>query len=177
MPLFHEWLKSPFFAFYRPNLGILCPSVADLQDRLAALAGITPPVEIETLVLHRATSAPIGVMSLSGIDTLNRKAEFSMGFVRGQGTRCSMEALHFALHEAFTAMNLRKLAFYAAAANQRALSLMRHWGVPEEGLLREELLLADGNAVDLRRFGLLRTEWEKGPLRAQLRKLVPLVIS
>jgi len=175
MPLLHEWLKSASFSFYRPSLGALCPTVFDLQERLATLAQIEPPVEIEALVLHRATTAPLGVMSLSGIDPLNRKAEFSMGFVRGQGTRCTMEALHFALDHAFAAMDLRKLIFYAAADNRRALGLMHHWGIPEEGLLRRELLLADGSTADLRRFALFKEEWESGPLRRQLRRLVPLV--
>ncbi len=175
MSLLHEWLKSPSFAFYRPSLGILCPTVELLRERFAALAEIEPPLEIEVLVLHRATLAAVGLMSLSGIDPLNRKAEFSMGFVRGQGTRCTMEALHFALEHAYATMNLRKLVFYAAADNSRAVGLMRHWGIPEEGLLRGELLLADGRAADLRRFALFKEEWESGPLRQQLRKLVPLV--
>lgn len=175
LPLLHEWLKSPSFAFYRPSLGALCPTIFHLHERFAALAEIEPPVEIEVLVLHRVTEVPVGMMSLSGIDALNRKAEFSMGFVRGQGTRCTMEALHFALDHAFVAMNLRKLIFYAAAENGRALGLMQHWGIPEEGLLRGELLQPDGSVTDLRRFALFKDEWESGPLRKQLRKLVPLV--
>lgn len=176
MPLFHEWLSSPSFAFYRPNLRVLCPTAFDLQQRLATLAEFVPPVELEVLVMHRASGMPLGAMALSAIDPINGKAEFSLGFVRGQGTRCAMEALHFALDHAFRAMALRKLIFYVLPDNRRALDLLHRSAIALEGRLRGELLLPD-RVADLLRFGLLREEWESGPLRARLQKLVPLVTS
>lgn len=174
MVLLHDWLKSPEFSFYRPCLRELCPDVPSLIERMAAVGQLTPPVEIEALIEHRATKTPIGIMSLSGIDHFNRKAEFSIGFVRGQGTRCTMEALHFGLEQAFSTLNLRKLAFYVAAGNERARRFMAHCHMAEEGLLREELLLASGKTLDLHRYALLRADWEKGGLRRTLQRLVPL---
>lgn len=174
MPLLHVWLKSPEFSNYRPSLGEMCPDVSSLVGRMAAVAQFSPPLEVETLIMHRATMSPIGVMALSGIDPINRKAEFSIGFVRGQGTRCTMEALHFGLEQAFSALNLRKLVFYVAAGNEQARRFMLHQHMVEEGLLREELLLASGATLDLQRYALLRAEWENGELRRKLQRLVPL---
>ena len=174
MPLLHDWLKSPEFSNYRPSLGEMCPDVSSLVGRMTAVAQFSPIIEVEALIAHRATMSPIGVMSISGIDHVNRKAEFSIGFVRGQGTRCTMEALHFGLEQAFSALNLRKLVFYVAAGNEKARRFMLHRHMAEEGLLREELLLASGATLDLQRYALLRAEWENGDLRKKLQHLVPL---
>jgi RimJ/RimL family protein N-acetyltransferase len=174
MVLLHNWLKADDFSFYRPGLAQMCPSVSELIQRMTTLAQLTPALEIEVLVEHLATQTPIGIMSLSSIDYFNGKAEFSLGFVRGQGTRCTMEALHFGLEQAFSVLNLRKLAFYVADGNERAQRFMEHTEMTEEGLLREELQLGSGKTVDLRRYALLRTDWEKGDLRRSLQRLVPL---
>lgn len=174
MVVLHDWLKSIDFSFYRPCLNEMCPSAVHLAERMSALARLNPPLEIEVMVEHRPTQTPIGIMSLSSIDAFNRKAEFSMGFVRGQGTRCTMEALHFGLEQAFSALNLRKVAFYVVAGNVRAQRFMAHWHIAEEGLLREELLLNSGKTLDLQRYALLRNDWEHGGLRRKLQRLVPL---
>lgn len=176
MVLLHNWLKSPDFSFYRPCLGEMCPGVLDLIERMTAVRQLTPPLEIEVLIEHRDTQSPIGMMSLSGIDYFNRKAEFSIGFVRGQGTRCTIEALHFGLEQAFTALNLRKLVFYVAFGNLRAQRFMEHCQMAEEGLLREEVLLSSGQTLDLRRYALLQTDWNNGELRRTLQRLAPLAI-
>lgn len=176
MILLHNWLKNPDFSFYRPCLNDMCPSVLDLVERMNSLRQLTPPLEIEVLIEHRATQTPIGLMSLSGIDHFNRKAEFSIGFVRGQGTRCTMEALHFGLEQAFSVLNLRKVIFYIAAGNKRAQQFMTHYRMTEEGLLREELLLSSGETLDIRRYALLRSDWQQGELRKALKRLVPLAL-
>ena len=177
MVLLHNWLKSPDFSFYRPCLAEMCTSVLDLIERMTAVNQLTPLLEIEVLIEHRATQTPIGIMSLSGIDYFNRKAEFSIGFVRGLGTRCTMEALHFGLEQAFSVLNLRKLVFYVAVGNQRAQRFMEHCRMDEEGLLREEVLLSSGQTLDIRRYALLQADWIKGELRRTLQHLVPLAQS
>ncbi|MGZ5780917.1 MAG: GNAT family N-acetyltransferase, partial [Burkholderiaceae bacterium] len=174
MALLHNWLTSHEFSFYRPCLGEMCPGILDLIERMVTVGQFTPPLEIEVLIEHRATRTPIGIMALSGIDHFNRKAEFSIGFVRGQGTRCTMEALHFGLEQAFSVLNLRKLVFYVAVGNDRAQRFMQHCHITEEGLLREELLLSSGKTLDIHRYALLLADWEKGDLRRTLQRLVPL---
>jgi RimJ/RimL family protein N-acetyltransferase len=174
MALLHSWLKRPDFLYYRPCLGDMCPGVLDLIERMTTVRQFSPPLEIEVLVEHRATQTPIGIMSLSSIDYFNRKAEFSMGFVRGLGTRCTLESLHFGLEQAVSVLNLRKIVFYVAVGNQRAQQFMAHCHMEKEGLLREELLLSTGKTLDLQRYALFRGGWETGDLRKTLQRLVPL---
>lgn len=174
MMLLHNWLKLPDFLFYRPCLTGMCPGVLDLIERMNTVRQYSPPLEIEVLIEHRTTQTPIGFMSLSSIDYFNQKAEFSIGFVRGQGTRCTMEAFHFGLEQAFSVLNLRKVVFYVAVGNQRAQLLMTHFHMIEEGLLREELQLTTSKTVDLHRYALFRTDWEHSDLRKTLQRVVPL---
>lgn len=174
MLLLHSWLKRPDFLYYRPCLGDRCPSVLDLIECMTAVRQFSPPLEIEVLIERRATQTPIGIMSLSCIDYFNQKAEFSIGFVRGLGTRCTMEALHFGLEQAFSVLNLRKIVFYVAVGNERAQQFMAHCHMEKEGLLREELLLSTGKMLDLQRYALFQGDWETGGLRKTLQRLVPL---
>lgn len=174
MDLLHGWLGGDAFSAYRPYLLQLCPTLPDMQQRSGMLTQFEPPVEIEVMVLHRPTGTPIGAMSLSAIDHFNRKAEFSFGFVRGIGTRCVSEALHFALDSAFSAMNLNKLIFYVAENNLAMLEAARRYQFIHEGLLREELLLENGARINLHRYALLQKDWTHNPLRLRLLKLAPL---
>jgi len=172
--LLHDWLQLPEFAFYRPNLLEMCPNVLDLINRMVKIRECTPSIEIEVLIEQSKTHIPIGIMSLSGIDTYNRKAEFSMGFVRGQGTRCTMEAFHFGLEKAFSSLDFRKLIFYITDSNKRALRFIDHCQIQKEGLLYEELLLSSGKTLDLHRYSLLQSAWEKGYLQQTLQRTAPL---
>ncbi len=173
MVLLHQWLKMPDFLFYRPYSNEISPTVMDLISRRHLLQKLSPTPEIEVLIEHRPTRTPIGVMALSGIDYCNRKAEFSMGFIRGQGTRCTMEALHYGLEQAFSTLNLRKIFFYVAPDNQRALRFMKHWQFRQEGFLLEELLCND-RPLDLYRYAWLQSEWSNSRLYKALRHTVPL---
>ncbi len=172
--LLHQWLESADFAYYRPCMSEMCPQVADLLERMENIGKITPPLEIEFIIEHKKSHAPIGAMSLSGIDYFNQKAEFSIGFVRGLGTRCSMEAFHFGIEQAFKAFKLRKLIFYVAAENRAAHRIMAHGCIEKEGVLRQELQLTSGVAIDLHRYALFQPAWLNGDFRRLLQRIAPL---
>lgn len=133
-----------------------------------------PPIEIEALVSHLPSETPIGSVSLSAIDRLNGKAELSLGFIRGLGTRCVWEALHFALDRTFRELELSKLIFHVLPENEHALKLISHLGFTFEGRLREEIFLDDEQRTDLLRYSLLAREWNTGELRQQLNRIAPL---
>lgn len=171
--LLHGWLQDPSFAAYQPTLMQICASPGDLAGRIALLQSLDPPVEIEAMVLHRPTGAPIGIMSLAGIDLVNRKAELSLAFRRGRGTRCVAEAVAFALESAFSTLNLRKVIFHVAADNAAVLRMARRYGAVEEGCLREEVARGEAGWSDLYRFAFWRHEWEAGSLRPQLTRVAP----
>ena len=117
---------------------------------------------------------PIGAMYLAGIDRVNGKAEFSVCFLRGRGTRAIWEAIHFALHYSFESLGLRKLVLHTLADNHQALALLEHSGAHPEGIFRAELVLPGGGYADVRRYALFRdTDWFR--LKAALARLAPLV--
>ena len=109
---------------YRPGLGGTPQAGSNAIERMRLLRQFEPPVEIEALVLHRASGAPIGLLCLSSIDRLNLKAEFSVAFFRGRGTRCALEAIHWALETTFGPGGAEKLVFYTEPDNRPALALM-----------------------------------------------------
>lgn len=162
-----------FFARYRPGLAGRLTSAEDWRNRLEALAAFAEPPEVEVVVLHRPTGAPIGAMYLSGIDTANGKAEFSAGFLRGRGTRAIWEAIHFALWHAFETLALRKLVLHSLADNIPALAILERAGAHPEGLFRADLAMPSGGYADLRRFALFRDDdWPR--LKAVLERIAPL---
>lgn len=162
-----------FFARYRPGLAGQLTTAREWRDRLDALAAFAEPPEVEVVVCHRASGAPIGAMYLAGIDTVNGKAEFSVGFLRGRGTRAIWEAIHFALRHSFETLGLRKLVFHTLADNHQALVLLERFGAHPEGIFRAELAMPGGGYADLRRYALFRdTDWPR--LKATLAKLAPL---
>lgn len=162
-----------FFARYRPGLAGHLTTPRDWRDRLAALAAFAEPPEVEVVVCHRASGAPIGAMYLAGIDTVNGKAEFSVGFLRGRGTRAIWEAIHFALRHSFETLGLRKLVLHALADNHQALALLERYGAHPEGIFRAELAMPGGGYADLRRYAVFREgDWPR--LSAALARLAPL---
>ena len=163
-----------FFARYRPSLAGHLTSSDDWRNRLAALASFAEPPEVEVIVLNRATGAPIGAMCWAGIDTANGKAEFSLGFRRGRGTRATWEAIHLALRQTFETVRLRKLVFHCLADNRQAIALLERAGAHPEGLFRAELAMPAGGYADLRRFALFRDDdWPR--LKAVLERVAPLL--
>ncbi|MCP4699133.1 MAG: GNAT family N-acetyltransferase [Gammaproteobacteria bacterium] len=170
--LLFSWLQKPAFVYYQPTLARLCPSVPDLARRIAALSSIHPPVEITALVLHRASGAPIGVVELSGIDRINGKAEFSLGFVRGRGTRCLAETISTVLDEAFRSFQLHKLIFYVVEENRAMLQFIQRCNLHKEGFFKEELIGQNDKRSDLHRFALFAEEWRQNSLRRRLQKIL-----
>lgn len=165
-----------FFARYRPGLAGHLRSAEDWRNRLEALASFAEPPEVEVVVLHRATGAPIGAMYLAGIDAANGKAEFSAGFLRGRGTRAIWEAIHFGLRHAFETLRLRKLVFHCLADNLQALAMLERAGAHPEGLFRAELALPSGGYADLWRYALFSDgDWPR--LKAVLERITPLLAA
>lgn len=171
-PLIFSWLQDISFAYYMPSFSRLCPSVPDLIRRIITLEALNPPLEIEGLVVHRPTDVPIGLVKLTSIDRINRKAEFSIGFMRGHGTRCLVEALCETIEQAFVSMYMHKLIFYVSADNANMMRAVLRYGLRHEGIFKEELMTGSGDWTDLHRFALLDREWKESPLRRRLARIL-----
>lgn len=161
-------------AAYRPAYLHQAHPVQDWMQRLQWLEQLDPPVEREALVLHRHSHTPLGFLALSAMDFHNAKAEVSVAFFRGQGSRAALEAVHWLLDAAFIRFSFEKLVFCVSPHNTGAVQFLAGLGIAQEAVLRQELRGADGQRMDLWRYALLRPEWLNSPARARLQRLVPL---
>lgn len=162
---------------YRPWQRCEPADLPSMMERLKLVQALEPTIEIELLVLHRPTGVPMGMVCLSAIDLLNRKAELSVAFFRGQGTRAALEATHWALETFFSRSHghdMRKLTFVVMPENRAAVRYLQHLSVGLEARLIAEIVLPDGRVSDLLRYALLRDDWSSGPTRGLLRRLAPL---
>lgn len=162
-------------AAYRPSYQHQEHPLQDWVQRLQWLAKLDPPVEREALVLHRRTHTPLGFLAFSAVDLYNAKAEASVAFFRGQGTRPALEAVHWLLHTAFTNLPFHKLVFCVHPGNRSAIQFLTGLGIAREAVLREELRMANGQRTDLWRYALLRPEWLGSLTQARLQRLAPLL--
>jgi len=70
------------FKFYKPGAIYTINDFEKYTSKIEFLRMLDPPVEIEVLVSHYPSMAPLGLISLSSIDFSNSKAEFSLFFFR-----------------------------------------------------------------------------------------------
>lgn len=161
---------SAYRPWYRPDEH----GIPALLRRMQWLAQLQPPLEVEALVVHRASNTPLGFICLAGLDTLNAKAELAVAFFRGQGSRPALEAVHWVLESAFTRLQLYKLVFCVAPDNHQAHHFLQGLGIDCEAVLREEVLDPRGQRVDLWRYALTASQWASSPARKRLQRLVPL---
>lgn len=161
-------------AAYRPAYVYQAHPVQDWVQRLHWLEQLDPPIEREAVVLHRHSNIPFGFLAMSAMDFDNAKAEVSVAFFRGQGSRAALEAIHWLLDAAFMRFAFEKLVFCVSPQNAAAIEFLAALGIAREAVLRQELRCADGQRMDLWRYALLRPEWLNSPARARLQRLVPL---
>lgn len=154
--------------WYRPGEH----AIHSLIERNEWLAQLSHRPEIEALIVEAHSLQPAGFICLSAIDSTNLKAELSIGMFQRQGTRITLEALHWVLETAFA--NLHKVVFCVSPTNTQAIRLLKSLDIPLEAVLRQEMLATDGTRQDLLRYALLAPEWIGGTTRKRLQRLVPL---
>lgn len=167
--LVYSWMQEKFFSYYKPYFKTICSTTSFIAQRIQTLASLDTPFEIEALVLHRPSNTPIGLVSLSNIDAINLKAEFSMAFHRGLGTRCVAETLGFLFHYVFFTLKFNKLYFYVTSDNYKILRMIQHYDLLQEGKLYKEVLSETGEWLDIYRFCILRQNWLQGTLYKRLK--------
>jgi len=178
--LFENLLENPtvnkqlieIFNFYKPGVFSSSLGLYNYGIRLEYLEKIDPPVEIEVLVSHFPSMAPLGFMSLSGIDFSNAKAEFSMMFFRGRGSRSMIEAVQWALDKIFLEFAIEKLIIYVLSSNFRIISMLKKYEFTSEALLIKEILNEAGIREDVTRYSLFKDEWYEGKMQLKLQILI-----
>lgn len=98
----------------------------------------------------------VGLIGLLFIDNKNKKAEYyiSMGEQRFKGKGVAKQASKLLIDYAFNTLNLYKLYLYTETENVPAQKLFEALGFQREGVLKNDLLTANGY-VDRYIYGLV----------------------
>ena len=170
-PLLYSWMQEKFFYYYKPYFKNIYSNVASIAQRIQTLTSLDSLLEVELLIMQRCSQNPIGLFSLCNIDTINRKAEISVAFKSGFGTRCIPEALQVVFDYIFSSFKLNKLYFYVTSDNQKILQKMKSAQILQEGKLFKEVLSENGEWIDLYRFCIFHEDWLQNPFFKRLENI------
>ena len=139
------------------NLG-----AASVQQQAAWIAS-RPSCE-HNFIIELKNGHPVGMLSLTGIDLLNRHAEpgrFLIGDEdAAKGVPVAVEAMKLLYALAFDQLGLVRVCGIVAANNQLMVKWQKFMGMKEEGRLRNHLC-QDGQFHDAVFLGLLVEDYRK----------------
>lgn len=119
--------------------------------------------QLDLLVVHREHGAA-GITGLSEFSARDRRCMVGTWFGRRfWGTGANREAKAIVAHLAFAVLGMGRLGAYSNTENLRSTKALLALGFRHEGVLRE-WHRHGARAYDVNVFGLLRGEWEAGPL-------------
>ena len=119
---------------------------------------------LDFVIVDRAVAAPIGVTGLGEFSLRDRRAIVGSWLGRAWwGSGANTEAKALITRVAFDALGLERIGAYAAVGNPRSQRALDKVGFTQEGTLRA--FHRHGDEVhDVHVYGLLRADWESGPL-------------
>ncbi len=127
-------------------------------EHAAWLAGLQGDARRKVLVVLDSSGGPVGVVSLTAIDSVHRRADwgFYMGPAapRGLGA-CALTTL---LDHAFDDLALEKVNGEVIEGNAASLAVHRKLGFRDEGRRRSHVQREDGR-LDVHLLGLTAGEW------------------
>jgi [ribosomal protein S5]-alanine N-acetyltransferase len=107
---------------------------------------------------------PLGLTGLTELSERDRRAVVGTWLGRPHwGTGVNRESKALILHFAFRVLDLQRVSAYAHPENARSLAALERIGFTREGVLRH-WHVHRGQTRDVAILGLLRDEWERGPL-------------
>lgn len=120
-----------------------------------------PPSELN-FIICRKDAVAVGMLSLVGIDKVNRHAEtgrFLIGDEDGaRGLPAAVEAMKLLYGIAFDTLGLVRIYGTIASENRRMIKWQRYLGMREEGRMRRHYFI-DGSFQDAMMLGLLVEEY------------------
>jgi ribosomal-protein-alanine N-acetyltransferase len=150
------------------------PYVSEAEARLylARLAPQRARGEHLDLVIEHLDAGAIGIIGLSEFATRDRRAMVGTWLGRAWwGSGANHEAKALVCHLAFALLGLERLGAYSNVEHARSQRALERIGFRREGVLRR-YHRHGGRGLDVVVFGLLRAEWEAGPLAG-----VPVVVT
>ncbi len=141
-------------------------SEAEASSYLARLAPQREGGEHLDLVVEHLRDGPIGITGLGELSLRDRRAVIGTWLGRAWwGTGANREAKALMCHLAFVELGLDRLGAYSNVEHERSQRALEAVGFRREGVLRR-YHRHGGVALDVVVFGLLRADWEAGPLAA-----------
>jgi len=142
-------------------------SEAEARSYLARLAPQRARGEHLDLVIEHLDAGPIGIIGLSEFATRDRRAMVGTWLGRAWwGSGANREAKALVCHLAFALLGLERLGAYSNVEHERSQRALTRIGFQREGVLRR-YHRHGGRSLDVVVFGLLRAEWEAGPLSGE----------
>jgi ribosomal-protein-alanine N-acetyltransferase len=133
----------------------------------AYLARLGPQRELGEhldLVVEHLQAGPIGISGLSEFARRDRRATIGTWLGRPWwGTGANREAKALVCHLAFELLGLERVGAYSNVEHLRSQRALERIGFRREGVLRR-YHRHRGRALDVVIFGLVREDWEAGPL-------------
>jgi diamine N-acetyltransferase len=125
------------------------------------------PASEYNFIIETLDRKPIGMLSLTGIDRVNRVGEpgrFLIGDeAAAQGIPAAAEAMKLLYELAFDELSLRRVWGIVASENRRMIKWQTYLGMTREGTLRQHLYI-NGQLQDAVVFGLLADEYRRQTL-------------
>jgi RimJ/RimL family protein N-acetyltransferase len=121
--------------------------------------------QLDLLVVHRERG-PAGITGLSELSERDRRCMVGTWLGRAfWGTGTNRESKALVAHLAFAVLGMHRIGAYSNPANVASTKALLRIGFRHEGVLRGWHRHGDRHH-DVNVFGLLRAEWEAGPLAA-----------
>lgn len=113
------------------------------------------------IICLKLDKTPIGMVSLTNIDHLNRKAEFAIqvGNKEFQSKGIGKAATKLMLQHGFNQLNLNKIYLTVLQSNERAIKLYESLNFSCDGILRDELF-KNGKYYDLITMSILKLQFD-----------------
>lgn len=138
-------------------------AVAGTVEQQAAWIAARPSAE-HNFIIELKDGHPVGMLSLTGIDSVNRHGEpgrFLIGDeAAARGLPVAVEAMKLLYELAFERIGLVRVCGIIAANNTLMVKWQKYMGMKEEGRLRNHLY-QDGQFQDAIFLGLLEEEYRK----------------
>ena len=114
---------------------------------------------IDYLVGEDAEGAPIGFAILTGLDNRDGNLCIKRIAVAAPGPGYGSRMLDTVIDHVFSATPTHRLWLNVVKDNARAWKVYRKAGLKDEGVLREAVVMPDGQRADLVVMSMLRPEW------------------
>ncbi len=139
-------------------------SEAEARSYLARLPAQRERGEHLDLVVEHLDAGPIGITGLGELVRRDRRATIGTWLGRAWwGTGANQEAKALMCHLAFALLGLDRVGAYSNVEHVRSQRALERIGFQREGVLRR-YHRHNGRGLDVVIFGLLREDWQTGPL-------------